>query len=207
MLYRGIFLLGIFFNFCMISSMEVARIEPSAAAAPLLTAPFLALVEVAMKEHRLLKKVDSAEEEDDSDEYISYKVDSAEEKGDSDEYASYRASVCKICNISFACRSYFRHHLAVHNGTSKYRCKYCDKQCASRSNLTHHMKHHNREDRREKLRGDDSEAVLRHSLQLYRNISEQHSGIKPKCPVCHKKYSNKSNLYAHMRNVHECEES
>lgn len=101
--------------------------------------------------------------------------------------------VCEICNKKFLCPTGLKYHMNLHLQVKPFVCDQCDKAFSDKRNLNEHKKLH---------------IPITHTLDDYLEVNgivvqltkEQLETLE--CPVCNKKFCNKTGLRCHVR-VHE----
>ena len=110
---------------------------------------------------------------------------------------------CNVCNNTFPCWQELKlHKESAGCCTVSVSCSTCGKSFSSKSSLRQHEKQH-----REKLfKCDRCEYTTMHKPQL-RTHRLTHEGGKPHtCDTCHKSFTRKGSLVAHVRTLHKSTE-
>ena len=112
------------------------------------------------------------------------------------------AAPYQCCNTNFRSASHLtRHMCSVHNAEKMFECSTCKRKFAINADLQRHMR---REANKMQFLCDcgkrfETKAELEDHAQTHNPTSER----KNQCPVCNKAYSFKTNMYRHMKKVHD----
>ena len=122
---------------------------------------------------------------------------------------------CGICHKEFISESQYNKHRKEHQSELNIVCKICGKSFSRPQYLKiHQIKTHFKDCKEDSYIGNDDsdcsyscqycEKVFRQKITL-KEHEKIHMQGRPKCDICHKSFSYKHVLQAHMKAIHSCE--